>query len=169
MFTPFIAGIVIILTIMTYLVTSSSVVNYQSVKIAYERAKYVFNVEETIVTAVENTCSKHVDFCKAKEIDGEIVLTIGDISSYLPDSFINSNLNGANFNRIAIKKNYSTIRLDHNIDNKESRHIYINYYSGKKYGTPPQCRDGIVDNNCSTMAVYHEYPSSTKLMEALSE
>ena len=31
------------------------------------------------------------------------------------------------------------------------------------------CRDGIVDKNCSTIAVYHEYPSSTKLMEALSE
>lgn len=169
MFIPILATLISILVIMSYLATSGPTINYNNIKMTYEKVKYIYTIEEVLVNATENLCQKNSAYCKSKEVGGVISLNALDLAPYLPDNFVNSNLNEGSFGSILIKKNYTTIQLTHNISDENARYIYLNHYKGKEYGIQPQCVVGSSASVpvCDSIDVYHDYPTSLNLRAAL--
>lgn len=169
MFIGLISAVIVILGIVSYMATSGIVSDAAAVKVTYEKIKYIYPIEKTIVDSVENLCQKDFNTCKSKIIGGEIILTFNDLVGYIPDNFINENLNNGTFTEIKILNNFTTVRLTQNIDNNVGRKIYLNHYKGREYGIPPKCVIGseISSPVCNSTIVYHDYPTSLETRSAL--
>jgi hypothetical protein len=169
MFIPLIAGIIVILGIITYMSTSSIVTDASAVKIKFEKVKYIYPIEKVLVDSVENLCQKDPATCKSKNSAGVISITLNDLNGYLPTSFDNSNLNGGAFTAIQIVDNNSTIRIYQTIPDDSGRKIYLNHYAGRQYGIPPKCEAGLETDTppCSTDVVMHDFASSLETRAAL--
>lgn len=165
-----IATIVAMLVIVLYMASSGMVTNASEVKITYEKVKYSYMIEKVVVDAVESLCQKTPTVCKGKESGGVITLTQSDLSAHLPTGFDFSNLNGGNINNIKVEKNYTTIKLTHNIPSDVARKIYLKHYQGKEFGISPRCVIGSETTQvpCNSNLVYHSYPTSLALRNALS-
>lgn len=170
MFISLIATLIAILVIVTYMATSGIVTNANEVKITYEKIKFVYSIEKVLVNATENLCQKDYLACKNKENSGVITLTLNDLVGYMPDNFTNSNLNGGIFGNIQILNNYSTIRINQDVPGNTARNIYLKHYIGKEYGIAPNCVSGSINTTipCDNTYVYHDYPSTLSLRNALS-
>lgn len=170
MFVSMIASLVVMLVILSYMATSGIVSDANNVKVTYEKVKYIYSIEKSLLTATENLCQVNYLACKNKEVNGIIYLTLNDLVGYMPDNFDNSNFNGGGFTDIQILNNYSTFRLIQNIPVDIGRKIYLNHYQGREYGISPYCVSG--DKNsaipCNTEYVYHDYPTTLALRNALA-
>lgn len=169
MFLSLIAGVIVILIIISYMSTSSIVSDASQVKMNFEKVKFVFPVEKVIVDSVENLCQKDPVACKNKDVSGTITLTFNDLVGYIPDTFVNENLLQGTFTNIQIVNNYTTVRVTQTIPDDKARKIYLNHYVGREYSIPPKCVAGTTDTTppCSTTEVYHDYPTSLETRSAL--
>jgi len=171
MFVPMIATLIVLLVITAYMSSNAMVGNAINVKLAFEKAKFTFNVENMIKNGVDSLCQNDPDTCKnAYDSDtGIITLTMNDISPYIPSSFDNSNLIGGSFGDIEIKDNNATISLQHNIPNDIKRNVYLHHYKGLAYSIAPECVSGDKDAfpPCDNENVLHDYPTSPETRTAL--
>jgi len=171
MFVPMIATFVMILIITAYMASNNMVGNASQVRLAFEKSKFTFNVEDMLKDAVDSLCQSESQTCKDKydESTDSIKLTISDISDYLPVNFKNSNLIGGSFGDIYIKDNNSTIEFEHDVPSDIKRNVYLHHYRGLEYSIKPECKYGDEDNfpPCSTDDVIHDYPTAANTRSAL--
>ena len=168
MFVSFITAIVMLLLIMTYLSSSSLVVDASKVKLAFEKTKQVFSIEKVIADSVENLCQSNATLCVSKYSGGVINLNFSDLSGYIPVNLVNDNLYGGAIS-IQIRDNNTTIRLTHTLSDPVTRTVYLKHYQGRMYGIPPKCVSGVETTTppCSSSDVYHDYPTSIETRAAL--
>jgi len=171
MFVPMIATIVVILIITSYMASNNMVGNAAHVKLAFEKSKFTFNVEEMLKDAVDSLCQSESQTCKDKYSSSldNIKLTMSDISNYLPANFKNSNLIGGSFGDIYIKDNNSTIEFQHDIPDDIKRNVYLHHYRGLEYSIKPECKYGNENSfpPCSTDDVLHDFPTAANTRTAL--
>jgi len=171
MFVPMIATVVILLIITAYMSSNNMVVNATNIKLAFEKAKYTFNVENMLKDATDSFCQNESSTCKSKydSTTDTIKLTLSDISDYLPASFNNSNLIDGSFGDIIIKDNNSTIELTHNVPSDIKRNVYLHHYKGLQYSIAPDCVAGDKEASppCDTEDVLHDYPTAAETRTAL--
>ena len=165
MFLGMVAAMIAILVIMSYMSTSSIVVDASKVKIAFEKIKNVYVIEKILVDSVEHLCQSNAQVCKDKEVSGVISLNIADLSGYIPSNFVNDNLYGGLFS-IEILNNYTTIRINHYISDPVVRNVYIHHNAGAYNGIPPKCVDESVEN-CGSIYIYHDFATSLQTRAAL--
>lgn len=169
MFIGIISSVIVILVIMTYMSTSTLVVDAKAVQVAYEKVKFNYPLEQVVVNSVEHLCQNNFAFCKGKEVSGVITLTFADLAGYIPSNFSNYNIVSGTYNNIEIMENHTTIRITQNIPDSKARYIYLHHYKGKQYGVPPKCVVGLKDSAtvCDSENVYHDYPTALQTRAAL--
>lgn len=171
MFIPYIAGIIVLLIITSYMATSSIVSDTSKIKLAYDKVTYVYPKEQVIVTAVEDLCLNDPAYCKAKRVSGEISLVAADLVGYIPDTFNwSSNEVGGAVSGIKILNNDTTIRITQTIPEKTTRFIYLSHYEGRSNGISPYCVTGTVadpDVCLGTPNVQHDHPTSLEFRIAI--
>jgi len=173
MFLPMIVTMVILLMVTIIMSQSTVVTNSSKAHRSFTTVKYTYEIEQTIVNAVEAMCQADPDGCLDAESDGVITLDLTtELGNYIPDNFVNQNLFGGSYTSITLRDDdYTTIRLVSNIPNNIDRHIYLKHYGGLKYSIPPLCGSGDEDADvpCDSSEVYHDYPTSLETRGALEE
>lgn len=167
MFIGMIAVMISLLIIVSYMSTSSIVVDASKVKVAFEKIKNVYTIEKVIVDGVEHLCQYDRQICKDNEVGGEITLTLTNLSGYIPENFYNDNLYGGVF-YIQILNNYTTIRLTHDLIDPIVKNVYLKHYQGNSSGIPPKCIT-YSGAECTSQTVYHDYATSLKTRASLED
>jgi len=171
MFIPMITTVVILLLITAYMASNTMVSDATKVKIAFEKAKFTFNVEDMLKSATDSLCQSETQKCKDNydSSTDTITITMSDLSNYLPTGFVNSNLIGGSYGDVLITDNNTTITLQHSVPDDIKRNVYLHHYRGLEYSIYPDCASG--DRNdfppCDNDNVIHRFPTAAETRTAL--
>jgi len=170
-----IATLIAYLIILSILSTNTTHGNLFKLKRQTTEVKFNFKKEKIIKDALEYFCINNSDTCKNKKDDqGNILLTLSDISSEMPSDFdLNSSLGGNIEDTFYILPSQNKIEFFLNIKDPTVRYFYLHNYQGREFGLKPLCNETEADKTedthppCKTDLVYHDYPMSTNLKDAL--